>query len=298
MTYDDLDLAQPHKPYKNQEYALINRRTPHMMVPFPKTAEEYKIFQVICSRTGEKFSFKDSEELKRFKYQRYMQKYLRTVASIDESVGDLLKLLDDEGITEDTMVIYTSDQGFFLGEHGWFDKRFIYEESFRMPFLIQYPRAIKAGSTVDAMAQNVDFAATWLDYAGLHIPNYIQGHSMRPILEGAEPEDWQKIAYHRYWMNQDHNHNAYAHYGIRDHRYKLIYWYNEACGMHGAHPGTYEEKDWELFDTQTDPLELFNCFHEPDKKDIVKKMLQQLDEKQAEIGDIPEHDSEAVLATL
>lgn len=158
-----------------------------------------------------------------------MQKYLRTIASIDESVGKLLDLLDEEGITEDTMVIYTSDQGFFLGEHGWFDKRFIYEESFRMPFVIQYPGAIKEGSTIDAMASNVDFAPTWLDYAGVPIPNYMQGTSMRPILEGEETEQWKKTAYHRYWMNQDHNHNAYAHYGIRNHRYKLIYWYNEAC---------------------------------------------------------------------
>ena len=297
MCYEDFDLVQPKVPFKNQEYELINKRTPRMMVPFP-TEEELKDFTLICNRTGEKFTFTTQEELKKFKYQRYMQKYLRTIASIDESVGRILDLLDSEGITKDTMVIYTSDQGFFLGEHGWFDKRFIYEESFRMPFLLQYPRAVKAGITVDAMAQNVDFAPTWLDYAGLTIPSYMQGSSLRPILEGPEPEQWQKTAYHRYWMNQDHNHNAYAHYGIRNDRYKLIYWYNDPCDMPGAHPATHKEKDWELFDTRNDPMELFNCFNEPAKKDVVKQMLALLDEKMAAIGDVPEHDSQKVLENL
>ncbi|MGL1890912.1 MAG: sulfatase [Spirochaetaceae bacterium] len=298
MSYIDFDLVQPKVPYKDQEYELIGKRTANMMVPFPETEEELKDFELICSRTGEKFTFETREELKKFKYQRYMQKYLKTIASIDESVGGLLDLLDEEGITEDTMVIYTSDQGFFLGEHGWFDKRFMYEESFRMPFLIQYPGVIKPGIKVDSMAQNVDFAPTWLDYAGITIPNYMQGYSMRPILEGEEPEYWQKTAYHRYWMNQDQNHNAYAHYGIRDHRYKLIYWYNEACDMPGANPGTFKEKDWELFDTLEDPKELFNCFSDVDKKEIVKKMLKLLDEKQAEIGDVPEHNTEEILKSL
>ena len=227
-----------------------------------------------------------------------MQKYLRTVASIDESIGRLLDMLDEEGVAENTMVIYTSDQGFFLGEHGWYDKRFIYEESFRMPFLIRFPGVVSPGSVIDSMASNVDFAPTWLDYAGAPIPSYVQGTSMRSILEGPEPPDWQKTAYQRYWMNQDHNHNAYAHYGIRDHRYKLIYWYNEACDTPGSQQPDFEEKDWELFDTQEDPLELFNCFNQPDKREIVQHMLGLLDDKMAEIGDVPEHDSQRVLQSL
>ena len=298
MTYQDLDLVQPYYPSEDQRYSLSNRRTPHMMVPFPESEDQYKNFKLICSRTGKVFTFKNREELKKFKYQRYMQKYLRTVASVDESVGTLLDTLDEEGITEDTMVIYTSDQGFFLGEHGWFDKRFIYEESFRMPFLIQFPGVVDPGTTVDSMLSNVDFAPTWLDFAGAPIPNYMQGNSMRSILEGNEPECWQKTAYHRYWMNQDHNHNAYAHYGIRDHRYKLIYWYNEACDTPGSQSPDFEEKDWELFDTQEDPLELFNCFKDSNKQDIVKRMIGLLDQKMAEIGDVPEHRTDDVLQKI
>jgi arylsulfatase A-like enzyme len=298
MTYQDLDLVQPYYPSEGQRYSLSNRRTPHMMIPFPESDDQLKNFHLICSRTGEIFTFKNREELKKFKYQRYMQKYLRTVASVDESVGTLLDTLDEEGITEDTMVIYTSDQGFFLGEHGWFDKRFIYEESFRMPFLIQFPGVVEPGTTVDSMLSNVDFAPTWLDFAGAPIPNYMQGNSMRQILEGNEPESWQKTAYHRYWMNQDHNHNAYAHYGIRDHRYKLIYWYNEACDTPGSESPDFKEKDWELFDTQEDPLELFNCFKEKDKRDIVERMIGLLDQKMAEIGDVPEHITNDVLQKL
>ncbi len=298
MTYLDLDLVQPYIPAPDQEYSEMGKKTAQMMVPFPQTDEACKQLKLICSRTGEVFTFESRDQLKRFKYQRYMQKYLRTVASIDESVGELLDVLESEGIAEDTMVIYTSDQGFFLGEHGWYDKRFIYEESFRMPFLVQYPRAIPAGSTIDAMASNVDFAPTWLDYAGLPIPDFMQGFSMRPLLEGDEPEDWQKTAYHRYWMNQDEDHNAYAHYGIRDHRYKLIYWYNEKLDVPGSNPATHPDKDWELFDLEADPLELRNCFCDPDKKDVVIRMLQLLDQKQAEIGDIPQHNSQQVIATL
>ncbi len=298
MTYQDLDLVQPYFPGKDQAYSLSNRRTPHMMVPFPETDEGCRELKLICSRTGHTFTFASREELKKFKYQRYMQKYLRTVASIDESVGTLLDMLDEENITDNTMVIYTSDQGFFLGEHGWFDKRFIYEESFRMPFLIQFPQVVEPGTKIDAMASNVDFAPTWLDYAGVAIPDYMQGTSIRPILEGQEAPDWQETAYHRYWMNQDHNHNAYAHYGIRDHRYKLVYWYNEACDTPGSTAPDFEDKDWELFDTQEDPLELFNCFYDPNKREVVERMLQLLDEKQATIGDVPEHYTPDVLQLL
>jgi arylsulfatase A-like enzyme len=298
MTYLDLDLVQPYKPAPNQEYSNRFRKNPLMMVPFPEKTEEYKDFELICSRTGEKFRFQNAQELKKFKYQRYMQKYLRTVASIDESVGKLLDLLEEEGIAENTLVIYTSDQGFFLGEHGWYDKRFIYEESFRMPFLVQYPAKIPSGITVNAMASNVDFAPTWLEYAGLPVPNFMQGHSLKPVLEGEPPDDWQKTAYHRYWMNQDEDHNAYAHYGIRNHRYKLIYWYNEPLETAGAYPADYEEKDWELFDLQEDPHEMTNCFHDPNKKHIVLEMLDLLDKKQSEIGDIPRHDSNALRTSM
>jgi arylsulfatase A-like enzyme len=201
----------------------------------------------------------------------------------------MLDYLDSEGLADNTIVIYTSDQGFFLGEHGWFDKRFMYEESFQMPFLIRWPKEIKAGSVCNDIICNVDFAPTFLDAAGLRVPNYMQGVSFRKLLQGATPEHWQQVAYHRYWMHNDIIHEAYAHYGVRDQRYKLIYWYNEDFGLEGARPADAEHKEWELFDCQEDPLELFNVYSEPAYKSVVEHMTALLENKMADIGDTPVH---------
>ncbi|PNH62273.1 hypothetical protein VD0002_g5736 [Verticillium dahliae] len=225
--------------------------------------------RLICKETGEVFTFTTKQGLTEFKFHRYMQRYLRTIQSIDDNVGRMLDWLDAEGLTENTVVVYTSDQGFFLGEHGWFDKRFMYEESFQMPFMIRYPPTIQPKSVCNDIICNVDFAPTFLDLA-------------------KTPEDWQQIAYHRYWMHQDIIHEAYAHYGVRDQRYKLIYWYNEDFGLKGTRPGG-EEKEWELFDCEEDPLELFNCYHEPRYEDTVRRMTRMLEDKMAEIGDEPVH---------
>ena len=223
------------------------------------------------------------------KYQRYIKRYLSTIASIDESVGQLLDYLDDQGLAENTLVIYTSDQGFFLGEHGWFDKRFIYEESFQMPFLLRYPNSVKAGQINNDMCCNVDFAPTFLDYAGINIPNYMQGTSIRPILEGQTPGNWEQTAYQRYWMHKDPDHNAYAHYGLRDQRYKIIYWYNDGYDLPGTNHGG-EDKEWELFDCQNDPLELFNLAKDQNYGEIFSKMKLLLTKKMLKIGDIPAHE--------
>ncbi|NDY93803.1 sulfatase [Ideonella sp. TBM-1] len=244
--------------------------------------------RLIDKNTGEVFTFTDEEHYRVWKYQRYMQRYLRTLAAIDEGVGELLDYLDREGLAEDTLVIYTSDQGFFLGEHGWFDKRFMYEESFQMPFVARYPRLIPAGTVSADIASNVDFAPTFLDLAGLRVPSYMQGRSLRPLLADATPADWPQVAYHRYWMHRDAIHDAYAHYGIRNQRYKLIYWYNQGLGMPGAHPGG-EAPEWEFFDCEKDPLELLNCHADPRYQDEVAHMTRLLEEKMAEIGDDPVH---------
>lgn len=286
MGYEDLGLVEPEGP------AVI-------WDPETNRPEAYKVPDrpeglVLRDRsTGERFTFATPRELDVFKYQRYIKRYLRTVAAIDEGVGRILDFLDERGIADDTLVIYTSDQGFFLGEHGWFDKRFIYEESFQMPFLARLPSAFGPGAS-DAIATNVDFAPTFLDFAGLAIPSYMQGRSLRPVLEGRAPDDWQKVAYHRYWMHKDSIHNTFAHYGVRDRRYKLIHWYNEALGQLGARQGD-EPPEWELFDCEEDPLELFNCFADPARDEVVVDMLGKLDRLMAEIGDEPRHDSRAVL---
>ena len=159
-----------------------------------------------------------------------------------------------------------------------------------MPFLVRYTAEIAAGEVCKNVVCNVDFAATFLDMAGLTIPSYMQGRSFRPLLNSTVPDDWSDVAYHRYWMHRDPDHNAYSHYGIRNQRYKLIYWYNEGYDLPGTNHGG-EDREWELYDCEKDPLELFNVYADPTYKDVVTDMTAQLDRKMAEIGDEPEHAS-------
>ncbi|KAJ5716974.1 hypothetical protein N7488_002620 [Penicillium malachiteum] len=275
LTYMDLGLVQPDGPARIVgEKMLDTWNFYERKIPNPEDVTKLKL---IDKEDGTVFTFKTSKELAEFKFQR-----------VDDNVGRMLDYLDAEGLSENTLVIYTSDQGFFLGEHGWFDKRLVYENSSNMPFLIKYPREIAAGSVCNDIICNVDFAPTWLDFAKLRLPTYMQGVSFRALLQQKTPADWQQVAYHRYWMHRDIIHDAHAHYAVRDKRYKLIYWYNESFGIEGARLGG-EEKEWELFDLDEDPLELFNCYHESKYSDVVKQMTQLLEQKMDEIGDEPVH---------
>ncbi len=188
------------------------------------------------------------EALVRWKYQRYMQDYLATVQSVDESVGQVLAYLDKAGLAQNTMVIYSSDQGFFLGDHGLFDKRFMYEESMRMPFLVRWPAGIKPGTKSSAMGLNIDFAPTFLDAAGLPVSPEMQGRSLMPVLRGRIPTDWRTSMYYRYYHDPG-DHNTRAHYGVRTRTHKLIYF--------------WKEDQWELFDLVNDPYELHNLYGQP-----------------------------------
>jgi arylsulfatase A-like enzyme len=242
----------------------------------------------------------EGEALRRWGYQRYMKKYLRCIASIDDNVGRMLDYLDAEGLAENTIVIYTSDQGFFLGDHGWFDKRFMYEESLRMPFLVRYPREIAAGGSIDALAVNVDFAQTLLDYAGVDADPAMQGRSLRPVLAGATPADWRQAVYYRYFENENH-HNTSAHYGVRTKRYKLIYYYYDGLGLNGTvdhmclrkweFPFAKEElsehfePEWELFDLEEDPLEMNSVYNDPAYADVIADLKTELHRIQNAIGD-------------
>ena len=283
MTYADLGLVQPEGGLEVGErstFGNIIRKIPN--------PDDVTNLRLIDKDSGEVFTFKTTDELSNFKYQRYLKRYLRTIASIDEGVGYLLDYLDENQLLENTLVIYTSDQGFFLGEHGWFDKRFIYEQSLQMPFLVRYPNEIAPGETCESICCNVDFAPTFLDLASLKIPSYMQGNSLLPLFKGSEPDNWPQITYHRYWMHRDPDHNAYAHYGIRTQDYKLIYWYNEGYDLPGTNHGG-EDREWELFDCKKDPLELFNVYSDPHYQKVVKMMKLELKKKMAEIGDEPEH---------
>ena len=276
--YDDVDIPEPKTFY--DDYATRS-----------EAAKEAKMR--IDSHMNDLVDLKAAPpegltelEQKKWRYQRYIKDYLRCVASIDESIGQLLDYLDKEGIAEDTIVVYTSDQGFFLGDHGWYDKRFMYEESLRMPFIVRYPRAIKAGSHTDAMALNVDFPSTFLDYAEVKIPEEMQGRSLRSIWEGETPDGWRTSMYYRYWMHLDEHHHVYSHYGIRTDRYKLIYYYGEALGTSGS----IEENrppEWELFDLENDPYELNNVYHQAEYAAIVSELKQELHRLQKEVLDEP-----------
>ena len=219
------------------------------------------------------------EEEKKWKYQRYIKDYLRCVASIDDNVGRVLDYLDQEGLAENTIVIYTSDQGFFLGDHGWYDKRFMYEESLRMPFIIRYPKEIQPDSINHQMILNVDFAPTFLEYAGIDIPDSFQGSSIRPVLN----EDWQTTMYYRYWMHLAH-HNVYAHYGVRTHQHKLIYYYADALAQEGAIDDS-REPEWELFDLEKDPYEMNNVYNDPDYAEVAKDLREELYRLQDKVED-------------
>jgi len=222
-------------------------------------------------------------ELRSWAYQRYIKDYLRVVASIDDNVGRVLDYLDEEGLAENTLVIYTSDQGFFLGDHGWYDKRFMYEESLRMPFIVKYPKEIKPGSVNDDIVLNVDFASLFLDLAEIPTPNDFQGHNFRSLLQGKTPSYWRESMYYRYWMHKAH-HNVYAHYGIRTKRFKLIYYYADALGQAGSIDETYTP-EWELFDLEVDPYELNNVYENPAYADVVQELKDELHQLQAEVGD-------------
>lgn len=215
------------------------------------------------------------EEIISATYQKYLKDYLRVVAAIDENVGRVLDYLDESGLAENTIVIYTSDQGMFLGEHSYYDKRWIFEEGIRMPFLIRYPGQIEAGGRCDDMITNLDFAELFLDYAGVEIPDDMQGRSFRSNLEGNTPEDWRKSVYYRYWMHIEGS-NVPAHYGIRTDRYKLIHFYGEGLGKKGSTEGWKTPDAWELYDLEKDPMELMNIYSNPENKELIEDLKQQL----------------------
>jgi arylsulfatase A-like enzyme len=211
-----------------------------------------------------------AKDLKKWKYQWYMRDYLACVASVDDNVGRLLDYLDKHDLAKNTIIIYTSDQGFFLGDHNWFDKRFMYEESLRMPFVVRWPAAIKAGSVNDKMILNVDFAETFLDAAGEKVPTDMQGRSFLPLLKGETPKDWRTSMYYRYYHYPMH-HKVQPHIGVRTDKFKLIY-FNKI-------------DQWELYDLEKDPVEMKNVVAEPAYAESVKKLKEEMYRLKKELKD-------------
>ena len=208
-------------------------------------------------------------ELAKWKGQRYLRDYMGTIAAVDEGVGKILDYLEENNLTENTIIVYTTDQGFYLGEKGFFDKRFMYEESLAMPMLMQYPPAIKPGTTIDALTQNLDFAPTFLDYAGAEIPEAMQGKSLRPLLtENSElsGEDFRDAVYYHYY-DFPAFHMVKRHYGVRTDRYKLIHFYDDI-------------DTWELYDLEEDPLEMNNVYGESSYSQVQERLHSKLDSLQ------------------
>ncbi len=210
------------------------------------------------------------EELVKWKYQRYVKDYLRCIKSIDDEVGRLIAYLEKEGLMENTVIVYTSDQGFYMGEHGWFDKRFMYEESFRTPLIIRFPGKQTAGNENADLVQNIDYAPTYLDIAGIEKPEWMVGTSLLPLLDGKKPADWRTYLYYHYYDYPAY-HMVRRHDGVRDARYKLIHFYGEKDKYNEAINCN------ELYDLQNDPNELNNLYEHPEYADIVTRMQAQLD---------------------
>ncbi len=209
------------------------------------------------------------DERTRWFYQLYMRDYLACVESVDDGVGHLLDYLDESGLAKNTIVVYTSDQGFYLGEHGWFDKRFMYEESLRTPLVVRWSGVVKPGGVEERIVSNVDFAQTFLDAAGAEAPAEMQGRSFVPLLRGEAPSDWRKSFYYHYYEGFEREHKVYKHEGVTTGRAKLI--------------NFYPIGEWELYDLEKDPHELMNVYGRPEYAKLQKELHAELERLRAEL---------------
>ncbi|MHC4445114.1 MAG: sulfatase family protein [Planctomycetota bacterium] len=274
--YDDVTIPEPATLFddyqgrgtaaEKQEMTIsehMNDRDLKFNPPRNLTPEQMKLWKAAYEPKNKVFrkAKLTGDDLVRWKYQRYIKDYLRCIASVDDSVGRLLDYLDETGLADNTVVIYSSDQGFYLGDHGWFDKRFMYEESLRMPLMVRWPGVTKAGSVDEHLVQNLDFAETFLDLAGVKVPADMQGVSVVPLLLGRRPKDWRKSIYYHYW-EYPAVHSVNRHYGVRTDRYKLMYY--------------YELKEWELFDLKKDPNEMKSVYDDPAYAGKVKELEAEL----------------------
>jgi arylsulfatase A-like enzyme len=246
-----------------------------------KQRQEYKpIIDAINQDFKEKWPTLTDREKMIWKYQRYMQDYLGSIASVDDNVGRVLDYLDNNGLAENTIVVYTSDQGFYLGEHGWFDKRFIYDESFKTPLLIRWPNEIKPGTTEEEMVQNLDFAQTFLEAAQIEAPEDMQGESLMPLLKG-ESAKWNREAVYYHYYEYPSVHMVKRHYGIVTKEYKLAHFY-------------YDVDEWELYDRKKDPNELNNVYDDPEYAEVLKELKEKLAQLRVQYKDSKELDEKYI----
>jgi arylsulfatase A-like enzyme len=224
------------------------------------------------------------DDYKREAYQRYLKKFLRCVRGVDDNIARLLAHLEQTGELDNTLIVYTADQGFMLGEHDYIDKRWMYEESQRMPFIVRYPQTVPPEKRLDFIANNVDFAPTLLEAAGVEKPDFMQGRSFLGMLRGERvPADWPQATYYRYWMHMAHHDNP-AHLGIRTKEFKLIYFYGQPLDAAGA-VARPTEPYWELYDLRQDPHEMTNVIDKPQYAENLTQLRQELDQLIVQVGD-------------
>ena len=275
--YDDVTLPEPETLWDDYSGRTSAARNQKMTIEKHLSANDLKL-NSNRSLTPEQWAAWDAaygpknkafqeanlsgKELIKWKYQRYTKDYLRCVDSVDEGLGRVLDYLDESGLAKNTVVIYSSDQGWYLGDHGWFDKRWMYEESLRSPLLVRWPGVVKPGSKNSDITSNLDFAETFLALAGVDVPADMQGRSLVPLLKGNTPNDWPKSFYYHYYEFPG-GHSVARHYGVRTDRYKLIHF--------------YQNKEWELFDLERDPNELNSVYDESEYAKIRKELETELD---------------------
>jgi arylsulfatase A-like enzyme len=262
------DYSGRGKAEKTQDMTVektMNPKDLKLTPPTTLTPEQRKVWEAYYEPFNEAFRKANlqGKELVRWKYQRYLHDYLACIASVDESVGRVLDYLKEEGLDQNTVVVYASDQGFYLGEHGWFDKRWIFEESLRTPLLVRWPGVAKAGSVCQEIISNLDFAETFLEAAGVDVPSEMQGRSLVPLLKGETPNDWRKSFYYHYYEYPG-PHNVRRHYGVVTNRYKLVHFYEPDMDY------------WELFDREKDPHELRSVYGQKEYAVTQKELEQEL----------------------
>jgi arylsulfatase A-like enzyme len=274
--YEDVTIPEPETLFDDyagrgtaahaQEMEVARHLTPRdlkLVAPRNLTPEQLRAWNAAYEPRNRAFREANlsGRDLVRWKYQRYMKDYLRCVAAVDENVGRVLDYLEQSGLAKNTVVVYSSDQGFYLGDHGWFDKRFMYEESYRMPLLVRWPGVTRPGSHSEALVSNLDFAETFLDVAGAAVPADMQGTSLVPLLKGQPPSDWRTSLYYHYYEFPA-VHMVHKHEGVRTARHKLIHF--------------YELGEWELYDLQQDPHELNSVYSDPAYADVAARLKREL----------------------
>ena len=289
--YDDVTIPEPEtlfddyanraSPARNQQMTVaehLSRFDLKLDAPTDLTTDQLAAWNAAYGPKNQAFIAAELEGVDRIRwqYQRYIKDYLRCVASLDDNIGRMLRYLEESGLGENTVVIYSSDQGWYLGEHGWYDKRWMYEESLTMPLIVSWPGVTPAGSVNDDLVSNVDFAETFLDMAGLadRIPADMQGRSLVPLLKGRTPGDWRRSFYYHYYEFPG-THNVARHCGVRTDRYKLIHY--------------YQLDEWEFFDLETDPNELTSRYDDPEYADLIKQHKAELARLQHELGEDDPH---------